>query len=281
MKTVVSRFSAKLACGLSIASVAIAATFGVPSVRADSEISVASLHELVVVPMMGAVHAVQSRLAGLEDSVAQFAGSFASRQITAQELCVADQGGAQTCITKAQLDALLGVMMRAAAPAAAAEAEMATALVEPVVAEPATVVAADSVTKVVEAEVAEIPAVAADDMAATGIAASELPPVAPAVEAEAAAETPAIEAETVVSAEQTTIAKEVESTETTVIESTVIESTPSQTSAETPVEALEQERRSEETTTTGSIMPENSGLAQVSHPDVEISIAVDANGVEE
>ena len=261
MNTVVSRFSARLVCGLSIASVAIAATFGVPSVRADSEISVASLHELVVVPMMGAVHAVQSRLAGLEGSVAQFAGSFASRQITAQELCVADQGGAQTCITKAQLDALLSIMVRTAAAAAAAEAEMTTEVVE-----------------AEKAEIAEIPAVEAAEMATTDITASELPPVAPAVATEAASETPAIEAETVVSAEPTAIAKEVESTETTVIE---IETTPSQTSAETPVEPPAQERRSEATMTTGSITPENSGLAQASHPRVEIFIAVDANGGEE
>ena len=75
--------------------------------------------------------AVEARLAVLETSVAQFAGSFASRQITAQELCVADQGGAQTCITKAQLDALLGAMVRTAAPAASAELRMSPPAVGP------------------------------------------------------------------------------------------------------------------------------------------------------
>ena len=158
MKKVASPFSAKLpskfAYGLSIASVAIAATFGVPAVRADSDTSVITMHEMVVAPVMNVFHAVEARLAVLETSVAQFAGSFASRQITAQELCVADQAGAQTCITKAQLDALLGAMARTAASAPATEGESVTELAVPAI---MTVAAAEpqAAVEVVEQAAAE------------------------------------------------------------------------------------------------------------------------------
>src|SRR6266550_5049031 len=98
-----------------------------------------SLQEMFLSPIMDVVHAVEARLASLETTVASFAGSFNSRQITAQELCIADQSGAQTCITKAQLDALLGITVHTAAPAAAADtttALFAQAIVTEVVVEP-------------------------------------------------------------------------------------------------------------------------------------------------
>src|SRR3954453_5860020 len=66
-------------------------------------------------PIMDLVHAVEARLANLESTVGSFTGSFSSRQMTSQELCIADQSGAQTCITKAQLDALLVGMARTSA----------------------------------------------------------------------------------------------------------------------------------------------------------------------
>ncbi len=62
---------------------------------------------------------IEQRVAGLEASVAAFADSFTARRIAAQELCIGDGSGAQTCITKAQLDALLrGAMQTGQAPAA-------------------------------------------------------------------------------------------------------------------------------------------------------------------
>ena len=294
MKTVESAFSTRLVYGLSIASVAIAATFGAPAVRADSETSVASLHDMVVAPIMSALHAVEARLAGVEASVAQFAGSFASRQITAQELCIADQSGAQTCITKAQLDALLGITVRAAAPAAAADATpelFAQAIVtevEPLVSEPAMMASTDSVTKVMEAEDSGI---AASEVAAAEITVKDsmlIENASPATEPVA----PAIEPATVVSADTPKVVTEAEVTgtaavevtasetpvvaapvtETPVIETTGIGTTP----AEASVEAVVDEPRAEEPATTGSITPANSGLALVSHPDMEISKAVDA-----
>src|ERR1700746_3866560 len=50
---------------------------------------------------------IEQRIADLQASVAAFADSFTARRIAAQELCVGDGSGAQTCITKAQLDGLL------------------------------------------------------------------------------------------------------------------------------------------------------------------------------
>src|SRR3954452_12136055 len=95
---------------------------------------------------MDVVDAVEARLANLESTVASFAGSFSSRQITSQELCIADQSGAQTCITKAQLDALLVGMARtsAAEPAetvveVASVVIVAQAVLERAVIEPAAV----------------------------------------------------------------------------------------------------------------------------------------------
>jgi hypothetical protein len=62
---------------------------------------------------------IEQRVAGLEASVAAFADSFTARRIAAQELCVGDGSGAQTCITRAQLDALLrGATQTGQAPAA-------------------------------------------------------------------------------------------------------------------------------------------------------------------
>jgi hypothetical protein len=62
---------------------------------------------------------IEQRVADLQASVAAFADSFTARRITAQELCVSDASGAQTCITKAQLDALIrGTVQTGQAPAA-------------------------------------------------------------------------------------------------------------------------------------------------------------------
>jgi hypothetical protein len=62
---------------------------------------------------------IEQRVADLQASVAAFADSFTARRIAAQELCVGDASGAQTCITKAQLDALIrGTVQTGQAPAA-------------------------------------------------------------------------------------------------------------------------------------------------------------------
>jgi nicotinate-nucleotide--dimethylbenzimidazole phosphoribosyltransferase len=65
------------------------------------------------------VSGLEQQVANLEASMAAFADSFTTKRIVTQELCVADGSGAQTCITKAQLDALLrGAAQLGQAPAA-------------------------------------------------------------------------------------------------------------------------------------------------------------------
>jgi hypothetical protein len=59
---------------------------------------------------MNALHAVEPHLASIEANMALFARSFTTRQLNTRQLCVSDESGAQTCITKAQLDALLARM---------------------------------------------------------------------------------------------------------------------------------------------------------------------------
>jgi hypothetical protein len=58
-------------------------------------------------PATKVLQEITQQLDALEATVSGFAQSFTSAHITTQELCVSDQSGAQTCITKEQLDALL------------------------------------------------------------------------------------------------------------------------------------------------------------------------------
>jgi hypothetical protein len=116
-------FSPKLAW-LPIVFVAFSMTFGAP-VRAQSDTNAPSWREIAVDSIMNAVHAIEQRIASIETTVALFAGSFTSQQLNTRQLCVSDEPGAQTCITKAQLDALLAKIAHstaAEAPAAVIEA---------------------------------------------------------------------------------------------------------------------------------------------------------------
>jgi hypothetical protein len=107
-----------------LALLALSVTSGGSAVRAAGD-SV-SLESLALEPIAKVVSGIEQRVAVLETSIAAFAQSFTAKRIAAQELCVADDSGAQTCITKGQLDALLKGAMRTAQapatePAAAAE----------------------------------------------------------------------------------------------------------------------------------------------------------------
>jgi hypothetical protein len=107
MMTTKSPLLTKLSRSLSIACLALAFTTGISAVRAQSE---APWRDMFVDPIMDAVQALQDRLTGLEAKVA----SVESPQSAAHELCVADDAGARTCISKAQLDRLLKMMQSAA-----------------------------------------------------------------------------------------------------------------------------------------------------------------------
>ena len=76
-------------------------------VRADDPVSIPLLQEIFVDPIMTAIKGLEQRLTKLEGTLALFASSFSSPHISARELCVSDDSGAQSCITKAQLDRLL------------------------------------------------------------------------------------------------------------------------------------------------------------------------------
>jgi len=98
-----------------LALLALSATAGGSAVRAGDP---STLQSTVLEKI---VSGLEQQVANLEASVAAFAESFTTRRIVTQELCVADGSGAQTCITKAQLDALLrGATQLGQAPAATA-----------------------------------------------------------------------------------------------------------------------------------------------------------------
>ena len=141
-----AKLSSRLSCSLPIALFALSLTFGASAVRAVSETPPPSWGEMLLDPITDAVKAVEDQLSGLEEKVASMARSFTTRQLTTHQLCVSDETGAQTCISKAQLDALLKTVAQAPAvetPVTVTEAKPA-AKVEPavleLVAEPAVVV---------------------------------------------------------------------------------------------------------------------------------------------
>src|SRR5258705_517965 len=150
MMTGKTPFFARISYGLSTTLLVLSLTSGVSAVGAESEDPGFSWRETLIIPIMSALHEAQDRLAGLETTVALFPISFGSQQITTNELCVADDAGAQTCITKAQLDAVLKTMAQVATTeprAKVTETEVtegqAAAVLEPAAFEPA----ADTVTE--------------------------------------------------------------------------------------------------------------------------------------
>jgi hypothetical protein len=105
----------RLCCGLSMAVLALAVSLdGSRSVRAEDADDLTSLlQEMIVDPIMKTVQGLEARMTGLEATVGAMADSFTSRRVVAQVLCVSDETGSQTCITKAQLDVLLSGIARA------------------------------------------------------------------------------------------------------------------------------------------------------------------------
>ncbi len=126
-----SLFLAKVSRGLSVTFLALAFTSGVSMVRAQSDVP----SWMLVDPISTAVKAVEDRLTSLEAKVTLVTESLTSRQSTEHELCVADDAGARTCISKAQLDRLLKMMQTAAIePPAKVNDRMTSSLAESVTA---------------------------------------------------------------------------------------------------------------------------------------------------
>ena len=133
-------------CGtFSIAMLALAYSIGGSSsvVRAEEpEVVTPSLHEIVVAPLVKAIEGLEQRLASLEGSLSNMAASFTSQRVVTKQICVADDSGAETCITKAQLDAVLVRIAQADLGKAAvslAQQSTPTATAEPTEATAATV----------------------------------------------------------------------------------------------------------------------------------------------
>jgi hypothetical protein len=96
---------------IGVALLALSVTAGGSAVRAAGD---ATLDSVALEPLMKLADVFSQRIAKIEASVAAVKDSLNARRAAAQELCVADDSGAQTCITKAQLDALLKGAVRTA-----------------------------------------------------------------------------------------------------------------------------------------------------------------------
>ena len=118
MKPCLTSGSARSIGGLAIALAAAGFSFGGShAVRADNP-QMPALQEMVIAPMLRAIDGVGERLALVETTVAAFAHSIVTKQVTTPQICLSDESGAQTCITKAHLDALLRMQVEASRPAA-------------------------------------------------------------------------------------------------------------------------------------------------------------------
>jgi hypothetical protein len=226
MMTTKSRLLTKISCGVSIAFVAFAYTSNISTVRAQTDVP----SWMMVDPISAAVKAIEERLTSLEAKVASVAEKVASQPGT--ELCVADEAGAQTCISKAQLDRLLKMVQTAAIePPAKTNDRIATSVAESVtesVTEPAKI--ESTVESTVDSKVES----------------AEAMPTAPAVETQAAVvEEPA----------------QIETTTAAVVEA------PGQSEQA----ALPQDTINADSMPTGSIPAPTQADALVTHPEVEIS----------
>jgi hypothetical protein len=117
MKTRVNRFLLSTSSAIAIALLTI--SFAVGSSRADDPQSLSlPVQETVLMPVKD-VRALEQRIIYLEEKVATLTEAW--QHVNTRQLCVSGDDGAETCITKAQLDALLIGQARAteASPAAA------------------------------------------------------------------------------------------------------------------------------------------------------------------
>jgi hypothetical protein len=152
MMTAKTPFLTKVSCGLSIALLALALTSHISPVRAQTDALAPTWLEMFVNPIADAVKALGERLSSLEAKVAASGLSFTSRQITAHELCLADDEGGRTCINKAQLDGLLKTMQTAAIDESATVTNSVTKQAELLSAAPAMGAKASGLERPVEIE---------------------------------------------------------------------------------------------------------------------------------
>jgi hypothetical protein len=105
MKTIRSRLLRSSGAVATAAILAFWFTFGSQVVRADDpEIVVPPGQEMVLMPEKS-VSALEQRVMDLEKTVAALTDRW--QHLDTHRLCVSDDSGAETCITKAQLDSFL------------------------------------------------------------------------------------------------------------------------------------------------------------------------------
>jgi hypothetical protein len=105
MKTMRSRFLRSSAAIATVAILAFWFTFGSQVVRADDPETIAHPGQDMVLMPVKNIDALEQRIKYLEESVADLTESW--RRINTRRLCVSDDSGAETCITKAHLDSFL------------------------------------------------------------------------------------------------------------------------------------------------------------------------------
>jgi hypothetical protein len=167
MMTTKSRLLTKVSCGFSIAFLAFAYASNISTVRAQTDVP----SWMMVDPISAAVKAVEERLTSLEAKVASVAESIAARPST--ELCVVDETGARTCISKAQLDRLLKMVQTAAIEPPAKTNDRMTTSVAETVSEPAKI--ESTVESTVDSKVESAEAVPTAPVAETQAAVVEEP----------------------------------------------------------------------------------------------------------
>jgi hypothetical protein len=106
MKTNMKRLFADTSSAIAVVLLAFSfALGGSNAVRADEPESLAlSVQDTVLVPVKD-LQALEQRVAYLEETVTALTESW--QHINTHRLCVTDESGAETCITKRQLDAFL------------------------------------------------------------------------------------------------------------------------------------------------------------------------------
>jgi hypothetical protein len=110
MRTLRSRFLKSSAAVATAATLAFWFTFGGPQVvRADDPASASTHGQEMVLVSAKSLDALEDRVSYLEQTVA----ALTKQQVDAHRLCASDESGAETCITKAQLDLVLSQAPRA------------------------------------------------------------------------------------------------------------------------------------------------------------------------
>ena len=112
MKTMMQCRSARPSAVAAAAALAFWFTFGGAQVVSaeDAQTSAPTGQDMVLVPVK-TVETLEQRVIFLEETVAALTESW--QHIDTHRMCISDDGGAETCITKAQLDVLLTTLAQA------------------------------------------------------------------------------------------------------------------------------------------------------------------------